>query len=462
MIIFQGWRSRQPDWDVTHAMVQAVAIAERGVIPARDNLTDYNSFFPPGTTWLTVPGVLLFDDPRLVELFGSALLYVLTIAGVLAVGRRYFGIHTALLAVVIYALSYVALRLGSELWPRGHPVFYIWMLYCAGRWVDRRNAWYLGAACAVWAAGLYVHLETAPAIFMLPAVWWYYRPPVRRPPIVLAALFAFVMWTPYLAFEWQRGFIDVQSQVMRRTLSERGDEVFGCGHVVTANPALLPAEQSGADWLRDRGPATIDLLFANLQSRVLAGELILLALLCAGVVVVVAAPHQASRWRALIIPLAALAGSIVVSEFTLRWMVAPDSPATGWLVVVRRIHALLLIGIALSMMRERRAPASDARFVVIALLAPWAILLLLTEPGRSERLFGVWPLQVLLIAAGVGSALVHGHVTRARRWAAYGVVVALVAANLVLLGRSRDWMAYGWSGHPAPAIAAGFRTLDCD
>ena len=464
VIVFQGWRSRNPDWDVTHSMVQAVAIVERGEIPARDNLTDYNSFFPPGTTWLTVPGVLLFDDPRLVELLATSLLYVLTIAGLFLVGRRYFGVTTALIAVSLYAFSYVALRLGTELWPRGHPVFYIWIAYFAGQWVDRRNAWYLSCAIVVWAAAMNVHLENAPALFILPAVWWAYRPPIAWRPVAFAAAVTFVMWMPYLQFEWQRGFIDVQSQVLRRTIDQRGDEIFGCGHVVTANPILQPAEQSTSAWARERGPAIADLLLANLQSRVLAGEMILFALLGYGLLAVVA-PQRAEpgQRRAIAIALALIASSVLITEFVVRWVVTPDSGAAELLLYARRVHVLLLIGIAAWALRGRwTSSLNEGSFVVIALAAPWVLLLALTEVGRVERLYGIWPLQALIIAAGVSVAIERARLTRTMQWVACVLIVAVVAANLVTLGRSRDWIANGWAGKPVPVLAANFRTLACD
>jgi hypothetical protein len=464
VIVFQGWQSRNPDWDVTHSIVQAVAIVERGAIPARDNLTDFNSFFPPGTTWLTVPGVLLFDDPRLVELLATSILYVLTIAGVFLVGRRYFGVTTALLAVAIYAFSYVALRLGTELWPRGHPVFYIWIAWFAGRWVDRRNAWYLAGAIVVWAAAMYVHLENAPALFMLPAVWWVYRPPITWRPVAVAAAITFVMWMPYLQFEWERGFIDVQSQVLRRTIDQRGDEVFGCGHVVTANPVLQPPKQSTPAWARERGPAIADLLLANLQSRVLAGEMILLALFGYGLLAVIAPPRAGpDTRRSIAIPIALIAGSVLITEFMLRWMAAPGSGVAEMLLYARRVHVVLLTVIAAWVLRRRwPSSMSDGAFVVIALIAPWMLLLALTELGRVERLYGIWPLQALIIAAGVSAAVERARLTRTLRWIACTLIVAVVAANLVLLGRSRDWMENGWAGKPVPVLAANFRTLACD
>jgi hypothetical protein len=464
IVLAQGWRSRNPDWDVTHAMVQAVALVQHGAIPQRENLTDYNSFFPPGTTWLTVPGVLLFDDPRLVELFATTLLYALTIAGIVLVGRRYFSARVALLAGALYAFSYVGLRLGTELWPRGHPVFYIWIVYFAGRWIDRRSGWDLAAALLVASTGLYVHLELAPALLIVPALWIVHRPPIQWRAIAAAAVIAIVTWLPYLSFESARSFIDVKSQVLRQSIDERGDEIFGCGHVVTATPRLVPGDASANASISDRASAIGDLLLANLQSRVLAGELLLFTLLIAGMVRIFAPAQRAVLpiRTALVAVVAAIAIAMIVTELSLRWLAAPGSSAAAWLADARRASVWLILATGVFAIRRNQSPSTPAaRVVGVALIVPWLILLALTEPGRSERLFGVWPLQSLVIAAAVVAAIDRIDARGARRWMIYGVTVSLVAANLTLLARVRDWTANGWSGRAVPALAANFKQIDC-
>lgn len=68
-LTLQGWRSRIPDEEEIVSISEARALIARGDIPARGGLTDYGSYFPPGTAWLIVPGVLVFSDPRLDALY---------------------------------------------------------------------------------------------------------------------------------------------------------------------------------------------------------------------------------------------------------------------------------------------------------------------------------------------------------------------------------------------------------
>src|SRR5438094_4155738 len=91
-LALQGWRSRIPDvQDEILAIDGAHALLAHGRIPYRGGVTNYASYFPPGTTWLIVPGVLVFSDPRLFEVLGSTLLYIGTLVGIFLLARTYFG-----------------------------------------------------------------------------------------------------------------------------------------------------------------------------------------------------------------------------------------------------------------------------------------------------------------------------------------------------------------------------------
>ena len=70
------------------------------------------------------------------------------------------------------------------------------------------------AALGTWAAGMYVFLELAPALGILPVMWWLHRPPLRLRALAVGAGVTLVIWYPYLAFEAERGFVDLRSQVL--------------------------------------------------------------------------------------------------------------------------------------------------------------------------------------------------------------------------------------------------------
>ncbi|MEO8677451.1 MAG: glycosyltransferase family 39 protein [Vicinamibacterales bacterium] len=482
VVALQGWQARGPDSDVVGAIVRAVALVDRGHIPQRGTLTDNNSFRPPGTSWLAVPGVLMFSDPRLVALAGSTALYLGTLAGVFALGRYYFGTSVALFATLLYAFSAVPLDLAGNLLPRGHPFFCTWMVYCAARWVDARRGGWLAAACLLWATGMYVHMEMAPLLLVLPVLWWRYRPPVNWWALGAAAAVALVMWSPYLAFERDRGFMDLQSQLLLRHLERHSvEQVEWCGDAPEPNPQFVVETTPWAPRaMVARVPAMADLIVWNLESRVLGGEFILLALL-GGALLTAGAfrgrPRREAPSPALGSPAVGAATlvaiAIVVSEFALRWIAPPASGLSDVLLGARHFYVWLIVlavlwlaldgrfepiaaGFRRSWRRDR-----DARVLVIAFLVPATILVLLTVD--LNRMLGIWPLQVLLLAAFVDGYRRCQPASSWRGWALALLVTAVIMANLVALSRIRGWISDGWSGRAPDRIeASGFRFVVCE
>src|SRR4026207_64429 len=223
VVITQGWRSRIPRFDIAIAIDSAQRLIDRGEVPEKGILTSFASYNPPGVTWLLVPGLLVFDDPRLFEYAGSLALYVGTLLGVFFLARRYCGLGTAFLAAALYGYSELGLTAGSTLFlTYATRSFYVWMIYCVSRWVDDRDPNLLAAAVLVWATGMDVFLEMAPALLVIPVVWLLYRPPIRVAPLAVVAALSTALWFPCLAFEARRDFVDVRSQVFRQSLTPVG------------------------------------------------------------------------------------------------------------------------------------------------------------------------------------------------------------------------------------------------
>ena len=229
-------------------------LIDRGAFPDKGILTSFGSYTPPGVTWLLLPGVVVFQDPRLFEYVGSVGLFVGTLFGIFFLARRYFGFLPALLAVVLYSWSELGLLAGSTLFPT-HTTrcFYVWMIYCVGRWVDEDNPHFLAGAILVWAVGIYVFMEMAPAILVVPAIWLLNRPSVRLAPLAIAAVLAAALWYPYLRFEAGRDFVDLRSQVLRESIRPIDFSRPWC------DPALVPAT-----WLQD---VNLDQTLRESQSR---------------------------------------------------------------------------------------------------------------------------------------------------------------------------------------------------
>ncbi len=179
LLALQGWRSMVPVALWVPAIDEAQALLSHGQLPDRGSMTSYTSYAPPGFAWAAVPGMLLFSDPRLFLIPVNVVLHVGTLIGIFLLAGACFGRQCALLSVLLYGLSAIGLLFAGSFEPRGHPFIYVWMTYWACRWVARKDARYLSAALMTWLVGMYGFLEVAPALFILPAVWAFYRPPVR-------------------------------------------------------------------------------------------------------------------------------------------------------------------------------------------------------------------------------------------------------------------------------------------
>jgi 4-amino-4-deoxy-L-arabinose transferase-like glycosyltransferase len=265
-------------------MQSAQHLVDRGEVPDKGILTSFVSFTPPGATWLMLPGVLVFHDPRMFEYIGSLGLYVATLVGIFFLARRYFGSATAVVAVALYGFSELGLTAGSTLFlTYATRCFYVWMIYCVAKWVDEDNPNFLAGAVLTWAIGMYVFMEMAPAILVLPAVWMLYRPSIRVAPLAAVALVASVLWFPYLRFETPRNFIDIRSQVFRQSLEPANFSTAWCDaslvprnwrndiartQAQNASQSAEPRSRAAHRW----GSERVNILVEDMLTRFVANE----------------------------------------------------------------------------------------------------------------------------------------------------------------------------------------------
>jgi len=295
-LALEGWRSRIPYMDVIPYIDRVHILLAHGRIPDRGTVTSYGSYAPPGTSWLFLPGIVLFSDPRLFEYPGSGFLHVGTLIGIFLLARLYFGVGCALLSVLLYGVSELGLFFAGSLQPRGHPFFYVWMVYWTCRWAARRDAKYLAAALVTWAAAMYVFMELAPALLILPSVWLYSRPPVRFRSLVVVGALALVIWYPYLRFEATRRFADLRSQVLLQSLRPANYREAWCdptltlrrGEILASTPLASGTADPGGlrgrfvTTLGHRGLAFARGLVFNFEGRVPGAEFVLLGLTMGG------------------------------------------------------------------------------------------------------------------------------------------------------------------------------------
>ena len=488
LLILQGWRSRIPDFGVLTTIDAAQELVDHHRLPERGAVSSFESFTPPGLAWLMIPGLLVARDPRLFEYVGSVSLYVGTLVGVFLVARRVFGRNAALLAVVVYGWSEFGLTAGSSLFQR-YPLqfFIVAIVYCVLRWVDDNDSRWIAAAALTWAAGMNVHMELAPAVLVAPVLWLLWRPAVRLLPLALAAAAAAALWYPYVAFERDRRFIDLRSQILREPI-RRVDfadswcdpgRVPGQWLVDAARERAWEASRSAWStrrWLSDRANALVGLWSANFtQSRVPGARyaLFLLSVLGVAASLVGAAARtrqSVSRWEGdgggrlkwLALGVAILA--VAFNEYALSHVSADRVLGRSSIWTIRAGQTCLLV-IALLLARFRRAiaagwlqaarllsPSSPQPAVFgLCLAVMWLALLLVADAER--RFWQLWPLQAIALSAAVVYVPRLLGVPRTLRWCAAASVCVVVLSNAVLFAHLESWRREGWAGRDAPEIA---------
>ena len=489
LIAWQGWKSRIPLFDLLPYIDDAEQFISIGRIPEKGTLTSFASYTPPGTTWLILPGMFLLEDPRLFEFIGSVTLYTGTLAGIFVLARDYFGIRCAFLSVSIWGLSELGLFFAQSLWPRGHPFFYVWMIYWSSKWVKAGNAKYLGAAIATWAIGMYVFMEIAPALFIIPAIWIVYRPPVRIGPLLLAAMVIGMAWYPYVRFEAGRGFADLNSQVFRQSMRPRNFKDFWC------NPALAPeswqnhaalskapiAEEGIRNKLRKYLVSVLGTIFLTPLSNFEHASGVPAVLLIITIVGLALSfkglygqrpPWQLSSPDILMwLGISSVALGLVINELTVARLLTPDGvlelptiatlrilqgcAVAGGIVLLTLRNSIgtslkRLAGVSRSN-QERVYDSDQAALLGISLIVPWVILLAMVGVDQRYRFWWLWPLQIVIFASFV--TYVYSKVPRfVRLAAAIPLLFFFVSGNSLLRSRIRDWSRNGWSGTDAQEI----------
>jgi hypothetical protein len=476
VMALQGWRSRIPNPDTISSISGAYELVESGRLPDRGVLNSFRSYVPPGATWLFVPGARASSDPRVTEFPGAMILSIGTLIGVFVLARRHVGMRSAMFAVALYGLSELGVKYAGSVGPRGHPFFFVWMVAFTCEWVARRNAWFLAAAIGMWAAGMYVFLELAPALLMLPVVWVFFRPPIRMVPLAVVAVLALLVWLPYLRFESRRSFVDLKSQVFLQTLPTP-DPPLQCDASLrfreassAQRAAASPAERA----VTRIGRRVLAIGTGSLATfgTVMPGvDVALLALTLGGIVALFrpkpSGPPAPYRRRSTMIGAAFLAGAVIFSVPVIRAFLGPNYAITAVTVSSVRTVQVLLVLAAIAMLAWRPldlglrrlrgamdTTGADPRALITSLVVTWALCLLVVEYGRGERMSFLWPVQAILLATVAGGVSKLASITARRHIPASigpAVVLAIVMAGPVMTTAAalRD---SSWSGIDAEEV----------
>jgi len=497
LLTVQGWRARTPAHDLVPHIHNVRNLVATGTLPIHGDTGSYGSYKPPGTAWLMLPSTLLFSDPRLSEYVGTAFLHLATLMGIFLLAYRYLGFWCACLALLIYGLSSTGIFLAGSLWPNGRPDFYIWIVYFASLWVARNEAKYLAMAAAVWGIGMNVDMAILPAIFILPALWLVYHPPIRLKPLFVAGALVLLVWFPYLRFEIERGFADIKSQVFFHNIFPANFREAWCDPGIplrelgsTSNPIALgsdlPQSYQGPNLAQAALVLTNQIggkLTYNFQDAapfpgvgvallVIALFSLLLSLTSSTLVAgAMASPQPFWKDWTIRLALTMILIGVLANEFVIARVLGIEGGLEfSTIRSLRTIEKLLILGGACILAAKWAAAVADrllrragirlqngehanqVRVLVLSLAIPWFILLLVAESGKPERFWWLWPLQAIFLAAFITWILPRLRISRPIIWISAISVLMLVLWNPFLLSRVNDWRQAGWAGMDAPAV----------
>jgi hypothetical protein len=500
-ISLQGWKAQPlfPSGHMSDLATQVTAADDliyKGQIPNIGGVSSLFGRIPPGTAWLLVPGFLMFDDPRLFEVPGSAVLFLLTLAGIVITGRALYDETLGWLAACLYALSPIGLFFASSLWPRGHPFFVIWTLYFCCLAIQRSRPIWFVLASAVYLFGMYVYIEIAPLGIVFVAALTQNRKLVTWWTLPTIAIVAVLIWVPYLRFQSNVDFVDV-GRILTANHTIPGEPNW-CGEPLmvrtadTAEPVNFrnlnytdPPRPREVSFLRGllayRLPATIRSMqnaklgngwgwgndgwrspFKVMFTSGLASLLMLGAGLCFLAVFRLSLASKEAQWiRAHCF---AVAWGLVLVLLTFTLMRAADA-GVDWhgkdiLYVLGLIMCFILLGIAIRLVDPQRLslfmhPARSAHSRTVARLLLLSVLVgqitwSLAVPFEARHFIWLWPLECLCVAFALRACCQ----CISSRWVQVLLVCPVIAglAFPAINQPLRDWYRDGWTGHQNPIL----------
>jgi hypothetical protein len=502
LIAFAGWRGRVLGPDLIPPANAAIEFAKFGKIPEKSCLSSTCGYDPPGTSWLLLPGVMMFRDPRLFEAPGTLVLHGLTIAGLAVIGTLLGAAEVGIAAAALYSVGPRGIFFASSLWSRSHPALVVWTLAFLLLYLKSRRAYYFGLAILTFGLGLLVFLEMAPMGIVFPLAALYGPRGRRLVPYIFGGLvLVLAVWAPYLRFEASRRYDD-----LKRLLTRESCPVMNVSTYNWCSSRRSPIYITVTNQLVTSSLPFPETVMTGSLPRRFAARLIANA-----------SPSFAINWRET----DSVTGRVYAGNgfvfltglrsliFVLGLQTAFKRGAWKWTVLqnwqtTRRL--LLLAGVTSVLVGGALQPrfiglftrsgtyydlirtySGEACWLGIFLLAIWGSLavrgwkdgseftsanpigcqlLIATYAvswlfwallGGDPRFFyWLWPMQALMIAMGIEFLLIicRSSVRPWNRWALFAIAAALMATNGRFVSQTSGWARSSWSGQDDPVIAS--------
>lgn len=186
--------------DEVNHLVRGLEVVEHGRLPLVGGGSSYGPAKPPMMTYLMALPLAFGRDPRYAAAF-IAMLNVAAVAGTFLVARRYYGLRAAMIAGLLFAVNPWAVVMSRKVFTADvlAPMAVVLFAALLAAVVDRRP-WGWALSVIVLAFMLLTTYSPAPLAVVLVVVLAVYRRRVRWSYLVLGALLAVVLASPYLYY----------------------------------------------------------------------------------------------------------------------------------------------------------------------------------------------------------------------------------------------------------------------
>lgn len=495
LLSYSGWRGRILNPDLIPAANATIEFEQTGKFPEKSCLSSTCGYDPPGTSWLLLPGIIMFRDARLFEAPGTLILHCVTIAGFIVIGTLLGASDLGIFAAVFYSVGPRGLFFASSLWPRSHPAFCVWTIAFLLLYLKSRRSYYFGLAILTFGLGLLVFLEMAPMGIAFPLAI-IFGPRSRRLAVYAAAsvILVIAVWTPYLRFERTRNFEDLQTLLTRgecpvvpvssyNWCSRSRTPVYATvtNHLVV--PTVTLPQLSGpksrfrefagrlignvspsfaVNWRGVEAEAGFPFL-TSLRSVIFVLGLIAVFLRCSSKLTA----H--SKWRTskkllfiggiVSIIVGAALNPRIIGMFTRSGtfydLMSTYSSEALWLGVLLLALGGLLVVLARKEASEQiSANPTGYQLLIGTYGVSWIFWALVG--GDYRYFFWLWPMQALIMAVGIDlyfPIFSAGSVDSRRKWALVAAVAGLMAANGSFTNRVSGWVKGSWAGKDDPIVS---------
>lgn len=189
-----------------------------GTVPLHGIVNSQMLYNPPFFVWYYYIPAWFTSDPSLIFVIPNLIAQITTLLLLYRIGRDYFRPTTGVVAATLYAFSPLGIEFGRLGWAYAHTApLYVAIVFCLFRWLISRQTSYIIPLIVLcgWITG--VHLAGALTFFVVgsAALAWRTLPPLR--PTLIGIGLLVLVWTPFLVFQYQRGFVDIIGLVQTRS-----------------------------------------------------------------------------------------------------------------------------------------------------------------------------------------------------------------------------------------------------